>query len=130
VVLFVDDEPRVLHGYRDSLRKEPYDILTASSALLAQAILGRSRVDIVISDERMPGMSGSELLALVHRDNRAHSQRNCLPDRALESWQALGAGGWCLVERFEADGRVYLIARPNKLEPSRLPRLTPRERAS
>ena len=67
-VLFVDDEPRVLQGFRDALRKESYDILTAGSATLAVEILKKNDVDLVISDERMPVTSGTELLELVHRD--------------------------------------------------------------
>ena len=67
-MLFVDDEPRVLRGFRDALRKEAYDILTAGSAALALGVLSRNHVDIVISDERMPVTSGAELLEQVGRD--------------------------------------------------------------
>ena len=66
-VLFVDDEPHVTEGLKRALRKEPYEILTASSAQEAFEILARAPVDIVISDERMPGMSGSEFIAAVRQ---------------------------------------------------------------
>lgn len=67
-VLFVDDEPQVLRGFRDGLRKEPYDILTAGSAALALGILSRNHIDVIISDDRMPVMSGGELLERIRRE--------------------------------------------------------------
>jgi DNA-binding NtrC family response regulator len=65
VVLFVDDEESVLGGIRDALRREPFDILTARSSSEGLAALAANKVDVVVSDEQMPGMSGSEFLALV-----------------------------------------------------------------
>ncbi len=64
-VLFVDDEPNVTNAFKRALRREPYDILSAGSADQALQILEREPVDVVVSDEMMPGMSGSELLAEV-----------------------------------------------------------------
>ena len=67
-ILFVDDEPQVLRGYRDILHKEPYELLAAGSAAQALEILAKERIHVVVSDERMPSVSGSELLERVHRD--------------------------------------------------------------
>lgn len=67
-ILFVDDEPRVLRGYRDVLHKEPYEVLAAGSAAQALEILAKERIHVVVSDERMPSVSGSELLERIHRD--------------------------------------------------------------
>jgi two-component system, probable response regulator PhcQ len=64
-VLFVDDEPLVLEGLRDSLRRYPFEIHSANSADEGFAILASMSIDVVVSDERMPEMSGSEFLALV-----------------------------------------------------------------
>ena len=64
-VLFVDDEPHVIEALRRVLQKAPYEILTASSADEALYILAQAAVDVIVSDERMPGMSGSEFLATV-----------------------------------------------------------------
>ena len=64
-ILLVDDETALLEGLEESLRREPYMVQTASSAAPALEILATSHVDVVVSDERMPGMSGSEFLALV-----------------------------------------------------------------
>ncbi|HWM84357.1 MAG TPA: response regulator [Kofleriaceae bacterium] len=64
-VLFVDDERLVLEGLRDSLRRFPFDIHSAESPDRGLEILASMPIDVVVSDERMPGMSGSEFLALV-----------------------------------------------------------------
>ena len=62
-VLFVDDEPNVLDSIRRQLRKS-CEILTATSGAEALALLkDTGPVALVISDMRMPGMSGAELLA-------------------------------------------------------------------
>ncbi len=66
-VLFVDDEPQVLASLQRALRREPFEIVVAGSAQEALAILEREAVDVVVSDEEMPGMSGSELLAEIYR---------------------------------------------------------------
>jgi DNA-binding NtrC family response regulator len=68
VVLFVDDEPAVLEGIRDTLRKEPYDVLTANSAVIAMDYLIKRRVDVIVSDECMPRVSGSDLLSRVRHE--------------------------------------------------------------
>lgn len=67
-ILFVDDEPLVTEALKRALHKEPYRVLSAQSASQGMEILARQRVDVVISDEMMPGMPGSEFLALVCRD--------------------------------------------------------------
>ena len=64
-LLFVDDEENVLHALRRIFIDENYTILTASSAQKALEILDREPVHLIISDHRMPGMSGGELLKLV-----------------------------------------------------------------
>ena len=64
-VLFVDDEPNVTEGLERALFAEPFHILTASSATEALDILAREHVDVIVSDEQMPGMSGSQLLCEV-----------------------------------------------------------------
>lgn len=65
VVLFVDDEERVLKSLKRLLFYEPFEVKTAESASEALKILESSHIDIVISDEKMPEKSGSELLTEV-----------------------------------------------------------------
>jgi adenylate cyclase len=60
-VLVVDDEPRVLDSLEALLAME-YRVVRAERADRALEILGREEVALVLSDQRMPGMTGTELL--------------------------------------------------------------------
>jgi EAL domain-containing protein (putative c-di-GMP-specific phosphodiesterase class I) len=64
-ILFVDDEVNITEGLERALFAEPFRILTASSGHEALDILAREPVDVVISDEQMPEMSGSQLLTRI-----------------------------------------------------------------
>ncbi|MBI1748992.1 MAG: response regulator [Acidobacteria bacterium] len=66
-VLFVDDEPHVTEALKRTLRKEPYEFLSACLPSAALELLAQNAVDVVVSDEMMPGMSGSEFLAEVRQ---------------------------------------------------------------
>jgi len=63
-VLFVDDEARVLRSLKSLFRRE-YDVYTASSGQSALELLENQKIDVIVSDQRMPGMLGHELLAQV-----------------------------------------------------------------
>lgn len=69
-VLFVDDEQRILDGLRRSLRKyrNEWTMRFVSSGAKALDELARESADVVVSDMRMPGMDGAELLARVRRN--------------------------------------------------------------
>ncbi len=64
-VLCVDDEQNILNSLRRLLRKEGYRFLMASSGAEAMKLLEENEVHVVISDQRMPEMSGTEFLAWV-----------------------------------------------------------------
>lgn len=64
-VLLVDDDPHVLHGLARALRHQPYQLHTACSADEAMRVLKSRPVDVLVADEHMPGMRGSQLLAWV-----------------------------------------------------------------
>lgn len=66
-ILIVDDEPFITEILAEALSREPYVILTAGSAEDALRLLDQRQVDVIISDEKMPGMSGSEFLAVVRK---------------------------------------------------------------
>ncbi len=66
-ILIVDDEPFITEILTEALSREPYVILTAGSAEDALGLLAQMQVDVIISDEKMPGMSGSEFLAVVRK---------------------------------------------------------------
>jgi len=63
-VLFVDDEERIVRLLRVMFR-ERYDVSTALSGEEALALMEHQRVDVLVCDQRMPGMLGHELLAKV-----------------------------------------------------------------
>lgn len=65
VVLILDDEPSILSAIRRVLRREGYRLLEATSADDAFNLLAMHRVGVVVSDHRMPGMTGSEFLRRV-----------------------------------------------------------------
>lgn len=62
-ILLVDDEPSVLSALRRVFRPAGYEILTAESGEAALEVLASTEVDLIVSDMRMPGMSGAEFLA-------------------------------------------------------------------
>jgi len=64
-LLLVDDEASVLSALRRLLRKDGYTILTASGAEQGLELLAIHPVDVIVSDQRMPGMSGIEFLRKV-----------------------------------------------------------------
>jgi HD-like signal output (HDOD) protein/CheY-like chemotaxis protein len=66
-VLFVDDEENVLAGLRRMLTAMTgsWEMLFACSGAEALEVLGRERVDAIVSDMRMPGMNGADFLARV-----------------------------------------------------------------
>lgn len=66
-VLFVDDEPEITEGLKRNLRKEPFKILSANSADEALKLLETENVNLVVSDEQMPVMKGTEFLAIVKK---------------------------------------------------------------
>ena len=66
-VLFVDDDANLLAGVLRSVRGEPYRCLTATSGEMALEMLASKPMDVVVSDEQMPGMGGLELLTTVHQ---------------------------------------------------------------
>ncbi len=68
LVLLVDDEPLVTRALQRQLHAEPYQIIEAASAAAALEALADHDVHVVVSDEQMPGMSGSELLSAIRRD--------------------------------------------------------------
>ena len=64
-VLFVDDESHILNALKRLLRKEDYNYYSADSAREGLLILEKNPIQLVISDQRMPEMSGIEFLQKV-----------------------------------------------------------------
>ena len=72
-MLFVDDEPDLLAGLRSALRRQrrDYRMHFAVGGEAAIEVLEREPIDLIVSDMRMPGMNGVELLNRVKRDHPA-----------------------------------------------------------
>jgi diguanylate cyclase (GGDEF)-like protein len=64
-LLLVDDEEAIGAALERLLRPDEYKILRANSGMQGLDVLSRHDVDVVISDQRMPGMSGVEFLTQV-----------------------------------------------------------------
>ncbi|HET8538722.1 MAG TPA: response regulator [Anaeromyxobacter sp.] len=63
-VLVVEDRPSVLKLMATVL-ESVYDVLTASDGTTALSLIGATHIDVVLTDIRMPGMSGFEILRAV-----------------------------------------------------------------
>jgi putative nucleotidyltransferase with HDIG domain len=68
-ILFVDDEPSVLDGLRRTLRawRGEWETAFARSGHEALALMAEQPFDVIVSDMRMPGMDGAQLLDEVTR---------------------------------------------------------------
>ena len=98
-ILFVDDEPNVLHGLQRMLRpmRDQWDMHFVGGAIAALELLERQGVDVVVTDMRMPGMDGVALLErLVERHPRIvrivlsrHAERESLMRAAAVAHQYL-----------------------------------------
>ncbi|ABC30745.1 FOG: CheY-like receiver [Hahella chejuensis KCTC 2396] len=64
-LLLVDDEVNILRSLTRLFRREGYRILTANSAQEGLDILAQEPVAVILSDQRMPGMTGSEMFKEV-----------------------------------------------------------------
>lgn len=65
-ILCVDDEPNILRSLTWLLQRD-FDVRTASSGQEGLALVKQHDFDVVISDQRMPGMMGSEFLHEVRK---------------------------------------------------------------
>lgn len=60
-VLFVDDEERILNTMRILFRRK-YEVMTANGGEQAVELMRSGKLNVIVSDQRMPGMSGYEVL--------------------------------------------------------------------
>jgi len=64
-ILLVDDEPMVLESCRLTLASGGFDVVTASSGAEALIKLTETKVEMVVTDRKMPGMTGEELAKAI-----------------------------------------------------------------
>lgn len=95
-ILVVDDEPDILELFQFEFESAGFEVHTAGSVTAATEILSKIDVEIVLSDVRMPGGSGLELLEWV-RTNKPPATIVMLmtgySDISLEKAYSLGAHG-------------------------------------
>jgi len=73
-ILLVDDEVNVLSALTRALFDEPYEVTCAKSGEEALELIATTPFKLVISDEKMIGMQGSELLAII-KEKHPHTLR-------------------------------------------------------
>lgn len=64
-LLFVDDEENILSSLKRLMRRTPYECHFANSGANALKLLEKEAIDVIVSDMKMPGMTGAELLSEV-----------------------------------------------------------------
>ena len=100
-LLIVDDEARILSALQRTLRREGYEIVTAETVEDALRILDTRDVDGILSDQKMPGMSGVQFLAEAGR-RRPRAARMIITGWTEEIPRA----------RLEAVGVCALVTKP------------------
>jgi DNA-binding response OmpR family regulator len=66
-LLVVDDDPAIRELFQSALSKEGYEVLVAKDGFAALAELRGALPDLILTDLKMPNMSGFEFLSIVHR---------------------------------------------------------------
>ena len=68
VVLIIDDEENVISSLKRLLRKEPYAVVGTTSPKSAFEILEHMKVSLIITDQRMEGFDGDEVIDKVRHE--------------------------------------------------------------
>jgi DNA-binding CsgD family transcriptional regulator len=94
----------------------------------AEAILSPSGMVMHAEVAAKPAHVRDRLREAVRALDRARSRERQEADRALDLWQGLVSGRWSLVDRFDTDGRRFIVARKNDPDVRDPRALTRRER--
>jgi DNA-binding NarL/FixJ family response regulator len=113
-LLVVDDDPGLLLAVSETLRAEGYDVKTARRGAEALVIVAQSLPDLVISDIRMPGMDGYQLV----KNLRSNQRTRLVPivfltakDETADRIQGFRTGvDAYLTKPFEPDELVAIVA--------------------
>jgi CheY-like chemotaxis protein len=74
-ILVVEDEPGIQHLFEDVLRSEGHQVETAGNGRAALDLMDHKEYDLIISDVKMPEISGPELYEAIKRKGSAMEQR-------------------------------------------------------
>lgn len=66
-VVCIDDDPPVLAAIRRVFRREPIELVTKEDPREVLELLAKRRVDLIIADQRMPGILGTDLLKTIRQ---------------------------------------------------------------
>ena len=69
-ILVADDEPHIVQVVALKLRNAGYGVLTAGDGEEALEIAHRNRIDLVVTDQMMPFLTGTELARKLHESER------------------------------------------------------------
>ncbi len=100
-ILLVDDDKSGREVALFNLRKAGYETVPAEGGLEALSLFSREDFDLVITDIRMPGLSGLELVRRIHR------MVPCLPIIVITAF-----GGMETAVEAMREGACYFIAKP------------------
>ena len=64
-IMIVDDDPNIRLIFSTTLKREGYEVLTASTGLEALELVLQNKFDLIILDIKMPDMHGLEVLSLI-----------------------------------------------------------------
>jgi len=64
-ILLVDDDANLTASLKRSFHKFPFIVDTSNDASEALKILEKEKIDVIVSDEKMPGISGTEFLSIA-----------------------------------------------------------------
>ncbi|HSF19538.1 MAG TPA: sigma-54 dependent transcriptional regulator [Vicinamibacteria bacterium] len=122
-ILLVDDEERILKTLARALRDDGHDVFVTASPIMAQSMLAERDFDLLIVDNRMPQISGLELIRTVvetsvpgERPEMVMMTAHATVDSAIEAMR-LGAFDY-LQKPFEVD--ELLVVAGKALEHRRL----------
>lgn len=69
-ILFVDDDESMLNAYGRMLRKSPWNLIKSASGENALKIIESTPIDLVVTDIKMPGIHGMELISKIRSRDR------------------------------------------------------------
>lgn len=113
IVLVVDDEPRTRELERRILETGPYTVIEASGAAEAfQVLAGDQKIDLLIADLEMPGLTGEEMVEKVRATIPGQKVLyvSGVVDRLLDARKILGEGEAFLDKPFTAKGLLEAVS--------------------
>lgn len=107
-ILVVDDEVFYLDVMRDILEYEGYTVLTATGGHEAFDIVAENKIDLIITDIRMPKGDGVEFLLAVRKNNKEFPPIIMMSGFSLQEMSSLKDKGADLVLKKPVDTEVLL----------------------